>query len=307
MAEPVDAELYRKSKEEVDKSYKKPSAYRSMAYQRVYLSNFKEKYGDKSAFKGKNPKELKGWRNEKWIDIKSFLRNPRNPTACGNEPIAKGEYPLCMETKEAGRYSKGELQLLVQRKNEIGSKRLVKDAYLRDVLNPEETPAVMKYKEKYKEKKMKVRPLPTKQAEKILDQEPIAVEENLKIKIPKEKKLPAEPTAPIVEKEKRARGRPKLSAEQLQQNKLEAAQRRKEQRQFKNADIIKAKEEARAQKLQQREEARMMKASAVKEKPLKRPVQPTGGSPEDYDKYARDLREYSKAKGFLLFDSNITA
>lgn len=300
MAEPVDVELYRKSKEEVDKSYKKPSAYRSMAYQRVYLSNFKEKYGDKSAFKGKNPKELKGWRNEKWIDIKSFLRNPRNPTACGNEPIAKGEYPLCMETKEAGRYSKGELQLLVQRKNEIGSKRLVKDAYLRDVLNPEETPAVMKYKEKYKEKKMKVKPLPTKQAEKILDQKPIAVEENLKIKIPKEKKLPAEPTAPIVEKEKRARGRPKLSAEQLQQNKLEAAQRRKEQRQFKNTDIIKAKEESKAQKLQQREEARMMKATAVKEKPLKRPVQPTGGSPEDYDRYAQELKEYSKAKGFNL-------
>lgn len=305
MAEPVDEDLYRKSKDEVNKSYTKPSAYRSMAYQRVYLANFKEKYGDKSAFKGKNPKELKGWRNEKWIDIKSFLRNPKNPTACGNEPIAKGEYPLCMETKEAGKYSKGELQLLVQRKNEIGSKRLVKDAYLRDVLNPEETPAVMKYKEKYKERKMKVKPLTTKQAEKILEQKPIAVEENLKIKVPKEKKLPAEPSAPIVEKEKKPRGRPKLSAEQLQQNKVAAAERRKEMRLTKNADIIQAKQQAKELKKQQREEARLMKSTAVKEQPLKRPVQPVGGSPEDYDKYAEDLKAYSKAKGFDLFFNSL--
>jgi hypothetical protein len=109
MAEPTDVALYNKSKQEVDKNYDKPSAYRSMAYTRTYLKNYREKYGDdKKAYKGKNPEELKTWRREKWLDVKSVLKDPKNPTACGNAPIKPGEYPLCMPVKEIGQYSKGE-------------------------------------------------------------------------------------------------------------------------------------------------------------------------------------------------------
>ena len=101
MTEPTDKILYDKVVAEVNKSYKKPSAYRSMGYAKYYKKAFEEKYGDKkSAYKGKNPGELKTWRKEKWVDVKSVLRDPKNPTACGNEPIAKGEYPLCMKEKE---------------------------------------------------------------------------------------------------------------------------------------------------------------------------------------------------------------
>jgi hypothetical protein len=158
MAEPSDQELYNKSKSEVDKNYDKPSAYRSMAYTRTYLKNYREKYGDdKKAYKGKNPENLKTWRREKWVDVKSFLQNPKSPTACGNAPIKKGEYPLCMPIDDIKKYNRSELSLLVKRKNEIGKRRLVKDAYLRDVLEPENITPIREYKDKYvKEKPVKV-------------------------------------------------------------------------------------------------------------------------------------------------------
>jgi len=178
MAEPSDQELYNKSKSEVDKNYDKPSAYRSMAYTRTYLKNYREKYGDdKKAYKGKNPENLKTWRREKWVDVKSFLQNPKSPTACGNAPIKKGEYPLCMPIDDIKKYNRSELSLLVKRKNEIGKRRLVKDAYLRDVLEPEKITPIREYKDKYvKEKKNKLpEPLPKAQAEKILKEKPVKV------------------------------------------------------------------------------------------------------------------------------------
>lgn len=176
MAEPSDAILYNEAKREVDKSYDKPSAYRSMAYTRTYLKKYREKYGDdKKAYKGKNPEELKTWRKEKWIDVKSVLQNPKNPTVCGNAPIKKGEYPLCMPVKEIEQYSKGELQLLVNRKNEIGKKRLVKDSFLRDVLKPDEIPAIREYKEKYNDRIPIAKPLTKEKAAKILKERPIKV------------------------------------------------------------------------------------------------------------------------------------
>jgi len=198
MPEPSDQELYNQSKREVDKNYDKPSAYRSMAYARTYLKNYREKYGDdKKAYKGKNPEELKKWRKEKWVDVKSVLKNPKNPTACGNAPIKAGEYPLCMPEKQLAKYSKSELGLLVQRKNQIGKKRLVKDAFLRDVLKPDEIPPIREYKDKYvKDKRLKLpEPLPKEQAEKILKEKPIVKEEKvepvkeIKIKEPKVKKV----------------------------------------------------------------------------------------------------------------------
>jgi len=186
MAEPSDMNLYNEAKREVDKSYDKPSAYRSMAYTRTYLKKYREKYGDdKKAYKGKNPEELKTWRKEKWIDVKSVLQNPKNPTACGNAPIKKGEYPLCMPVKEIEQYSKGELQLLVNRKNEIGKKRLVKDAFLRDVLKPDEIPAIREYKEKYDDRIPIAKPLSKEKAAKILKERPVKVVEVREPKVPK--------------------------------------------------------------------------------------------------------------------------
>jgi hypothetical protein len=208
MAEPSDVALYNSSKAEVNKNYDKPSAYRSMAYARTYLKNYREKYGDdKKAYKGKNPEELKTWRKEKWIDVKSFLSNPKNPTACGNAPIKKGEYPLCMPVSEASKYNKSELQLLVQRKNQIGKRRLVKDAFLRDILEPEKITPIRAYKDKYvKDKKAKLpEPLSEKEASKILKEAPIKVAKEVKVKVRKEREAKPEPTAEEIEARRQAK------------------------------------------------------------------------------------------------------
>jgi len=188
MAEPSDQALYNKSKDEVNKNYDKPSAYRSMAYTRTYLKNYREKYGDdKKAYKGKNPENLKTWRKEKWVDVKSFVKDPKNPTACGNATVKKGEYPLCMPISKAQTYNKSELNLLIARKNQIGKRRLVKDAYLRDLLEPEKITPIREYKDKYvKEKKDKLpEPLPKAQAEKILKEKPVKVVAEKPVKEPK--------------------------------------------------------------------------------------------------------------------------
>ena len=241
MTEPADKTLYDKVVAEVNKSYKKPSAYRSMGYAKYYKKAFEEKYGTKkSAYKGKNPEELKTWRKENWVDVKSVLKNPKNPTKCGNEPIAKGEYPLCMKEKDLGKYTKGELELLQERKNKLGKKRLVKDAYLRDVLEPEKTPATRVYKQKYLPKKEKIEPLPEKEAIKILNEKPVR-EKVQRVTIPTTEDL----------KLAKPRGRPKLSTEQLQANKQATLERRRIARQ----EVKKANAERRnAEKIQRNAE-----------------------------------------------------
>jgi hypothetical protein len=203
MAEPSDVALYNKSKEEVNKNYDKPSAYRSMAYTRTYLKNYREKYGDdKKAYKGKNPEELKTWRREKWVDVKSVLQNPKNPIACGNAPIKSGEYPLCMPEKQLAKYSKSELSLLVQRKNQIGKRRLVKDAFLRDILEPEKITPIREYKDKYvKDKKAKLpEPLPKAQAEKILKEKPLAKQQKIEKEVVEK---PAKEPKPVMSAEEK--------------------------------------------------------------------------------------------------------
>jgi hypothetical protein len=239
MTEPTDKILYDKVVAEVNKSYKKPSAYRSMGYAKYYKKAFEEKYGTKkSAYKGKNPEELKTWRKEKWVDVKSVLKDPKNPTACGNEPYGKGEYPLCMKEKELKKYTKGELELLKDRKNQLGKKRLVKDAFLRDVLEPEKTPPARIYKQKYVPKKERIpEPLPEKEATKILNEKPIR-EKRIREKVQRV-------TIPTTEdlKPAKPRGRPKLSAEQLALNKQATLERRRVARQ----EVKKANAEKRAQ------------------------------------------------------------
>jgi len=302
MATPADENLYKKVKADVDKVYDKPSAYRSMAYTRFYLKEFEEKYGDKKkAYKGKNPEELETWRKEKWIDVKSFLRDPQKPTACGNEPYGKGEYPLCMPKTEASRYSRGELELLVERKKQLGKRRLVKDAYLRDVLKPDEIPPTRKYKDKYiKEKKLKLpKPLPEKEAEKILAEPPIVKEKKPRQKTKKMTEEVQEVTVPVVEKPKRGRGRRRSSKEEKAKSKATALQRRNEKRKEETAGRAdereaekKRKQEERDARRQQEEEARQ---KARQERELEQPPMfPIAGRPEDYDEYARKKVAYNE-------------
>lgn len=134
MAEPTDMKLYNETKDKVDKIYDKPSAYRSMAYTRFYLRAYREKYGnDKKAYTGKKPGELAKWRRDKWLDVRSFVDTPKDPKACGSIEYGKDEYPLCMPESKLKRYSKNELLTFLNRKAELGKKRLVKEPYLRDL------------------------------------------------------------------------------------------------------------------------------------------------------------------------------
>jgi hypothetical protein len=299
MSEPTDKALYNKVKAEVDKTYTKPSAYRSMAYTRFYLKEYEEKYGTKkTAYKGKKKEELKDWRDEEWIDVKSFLRDPKNPTACGNEPYKKGEYPLCMPINEAGKYSRGELELLRKRKNEIGKQRLVKDAYLRDVLKPDEIPPERVYKQKYLKEKLP-KPLPPKEAEKILKEKPILKEKTKKMAEAEEEQKVTIPTIEEL-KPRRPRGRPKLSEEQLKINKEASLQRRREARQKIKEENRQKREETR--KTKEEEKARA-KAEAEANRPVKqtrkeavddalqgiRVVRTADMTPEERERYRREL------------------
>jgi hypothetical protein len=272
MTEPTDKALYDKIVAEVNKSYKKPSAYRSMGYAKYYKKAFEEKYGSKkSAYKGKNPEELKTWRKEKWVDVKSVLKDPKNPTACGNEPVAKGEYPLCMKEKDLGKYTKGELELLRERKNKLGKKRLVKEAYLRDVLEPEKTPATRVYKQKYVPKKEKIEPIPEKEAIKILNEKPIR-EKRIREKVQRV-------TIPTTEdlKPAKPRGRPKLSAEQLQANKQATLERRRIARQ----EVKKVNAEKRTQEKAQRNAEKEAAQLLVKEARPERVMRYRDNEPAD--------------------------
>lgn len=237
MAEPSDMALYKSSKAEVDKNYDKPSAYRSMAYTRTYLKNYREKYGDdKKAYKGKNPGELKTWRREKWVDVKSFLQDPKNPTACGNAPIKQGEYPLCMPVSDLAKYNKSELNLLVQRKNQIGKRRLVKDAYLRDLLEPEKITPIREYKDKYvKDKKAKLpEPLPKAQAEKILKEKPVKVVAEKPVKEPK-------PEITAQEKREAKNKRQREAYRQLNPKKEKVAVEKPEKKKEDKSPVVKEK------------------------------------------------------------------
>jgi hypothetical protein len=272
MTEPTDKALYDKIVAEVNKSYKKPSAYRSMGYAKYYKKAFEEKYGSKkSAYKGKNPEELKTWRKEKWVDVKSVLKDPKNPTACGNEPVAKGEYPLCMKEKDLGKYTKGELELLKERKNKLGKKRLVKEAYLRDVLEPEKTPAARVYKQKYVPKKEKIEPIPEKEAIKILNEKPIR-EKRIREKVQRV-------TIPTTEdlKPAKPRGRPKLSQEQLQANKQATLERRRIARQ----EVKKVNAERRAQEKASRNAEKEAAQLLVKEARPERVMRYRDNEPAD--------------------------
>jgi hypothetical protein len=192
MAEPTDMKLYNETKDKVDKIYDKPSAYRSMAYTRFYLRAYREKYGnDKKAYKGKKPGELEKWRRDKWLDVRSFVDTPKDPKACGSIEYGKDEYPLCMPESKLKRYSKNELITFLNRKAELGKKRLVKESFLRDLgaTKPEKVKSI-KIEEP---KKARGRPATgAKQYEKKV-KEPKEYKQDMKeFKIPSEPILPKE-------------------------------------------------------------------------------------------------------------------
>lgn len=69
MTKPVDEELYNEVKRDMNKIYKKSSAYRSGAYVKEYKKRFQAKYGDKEPYKNDGSKPLKRWFQESWTDI----------------------------------------------------------------------------------------------------------------------------------------------------------------------------------------------------------------------------------------------
>jgi len=193
MAEPTDIKLYNETKDKVDKIYDKPSAYRSMAYTRFYLRAYREKYGnDKKAYKGKKPGELEKWRRDKWLDVRSFVDTPKDPKACGSIEYGKDEYPLCMPESKLKRYSKNELISFLNRKAELGKKRLVKESFLRDIgaTKPEKVRSI-KIEEP---KKARGRPATGAKQYQKREKAPKEYKQDMKeFKIPSEPILPKEP------------------------------------------------------------------------------------------------------------------
>jgi len=189
MNEPVDEQLYAKTKAMVDKIYDKPSAYRSMAYSRFYMRAFKEKYGStKRPYSGsKQPGELEKWRREKWVDVRSYLETPEKPRACGS--VDSKEYAFCMPQSNLKKYPNTELVALLNRKEEIESKRLVKEPYLRDL-------GISK-----KNRTRKAVRKPFKRETKIVVPKPAKREERVKIQKNITKELEAEPEIPKPSKE----------------------------------------------------------------------------------------------------------
>jgi hypothetical protein len=71
MAIPKDAKLYEKAKAEADKTYKKPSAYKSGFLVKKYKEMYKEKYGSGEPYEGKktNEKGIGRWFLENWVSV----------------------------------------------------------------------------------------------------------------------------------------------------------------------------------------------------------------------------------------------
>jgi len=82
MSTPLDLKLYKKAKRIADKTYEKPSAYKSMFISRKYV----ELGGKYKEGGGAQPKttNLSRWRREKWVQVIPFLKN-RKEIACGED------------------------------------------------------------------------------------------------------------------------------------------------------------------------------------------------------------------------------
>ena len=72
---PTDQALYEEAKDFIYSKYKKNSAFRSGAVVKEYKQQFAKKYGKETPpYRDTNePKRLKRWFDEKWIDINPLL------------------------------------------------------------------------------------------------------------------------------------------------------------------------------------------------------------------------------------------
>lgn len=70
MPKAKDPQLYEQARNEADKVYKKPSAYKSGFIVKKYKELYKTKYGSGEAYlDDKKPKNLKRWFMESWADV----------------------------------------------------------------------------------------------------------------------------------------------------------------------------------------------------------------------------------------------
>ncbi len=72
MSQPTDMKLYEKVAKSIKKKYPKHSAYRSGLLVKEYKKQFKEKFGNKSPYKGKKKSNapLSRWFKEEWKNQK---------------------------------------------------------------------------------------------------------------------------------------------------------------------------------------------------------------------------------------------
>lgn len=78
---PKDQQLYNNAKEIADKTYKKPSAFKSGFIVKTYKQMYQDKYGNNKAYIDNNaPKKLKQWFQEEWIDVNMVLGMKGYPT-----------------------------------------------------------------------------------------------------------------------------------------------------------------------------------------------------------------------------------
>ncbi len=91
----LNKELYNKIKNEADKIYKKSSAYKS-----GYIVKKYKEMGGKYR-EDNEPKNLKRWFKEKWVDVSSFNSESANSTKkyISGEVLNKVNYPVYRPTK----------------------------------------------------------------------------------------------------------------------------------------------------------------------------------------------------------------
>ena len=116
MAEPLNKQLYEDVKEKIMKSYKKNSAFASGAIVKEY-----KRQGGKYKSTGE-PRKLKRWFDEKWIDIKTnkpcgAVHNSKYYPTCRPKIKITNESPVI-----ASKLSKKEKESMIKQKQKAKKK-----------------------------------------------------------------------------------------------------------------------------------------------------------------------------------------
>jgi hypothetical protein len=95
MTNPKDKVLYNKAKQQANKIYKKPSAYKSGYIVKTYKQLYKEKYGNQDAYEGTKTRDgLTRWYMEKWRDVGSGEYPLYRPTVRINKQTPKTVFEI---------------------------------------------------------------------------------------------------------------------------------------------------------------------------------------------------------------------